>query len=175
MRFLPMLCLGLPLALLACSSSSTSTDTTDGGTTPTTGSGTDPCGLLTPSEIMAITGGTVGPGTRDQGSITCHWKISGASPAGTGSLDSLEVSYNSAMAYQAKDSPNNKGIPLIDVPELSADAYLLVVGDLFMKAGSGGLEVNLNIDKLSSLSDADKLAALKPLMIKLAKLILPRI
>ena len=133
-----------------------------------------PCSLLKPEEIAAILGGTVDAGTSEPNSTLCAWKVKGASPGATGSLDTIEVSYNAFPGIFTKTSSLVQR-PIVELPEISADAFLSVDGFLHMDVKKWGLQIHIGIDKFTSLSSAARLEAEKPIAIKLAKLVLSRL
>jgi hypothetical protein len=95
----------------------------------------DGCALLSPAEIAAALGGTVAKGVPEPPGSLCRFKVSGETKFGP--AGDYEVEVSRFDYFQDRTSPNAKGIPMADVPELGPDAYLQGIGTLWSKAPDG--------------------------------------
>jgi hypothetical protein len=108
--------------------------------------GYDGCALLSPAEIAEALGGTVTKGVPEPPGSLCRFKLSGETKFGPATDYEVEVSQFDY--FQDRTSPNAKGIPMADVPELGPDAYLQGIGTLWSKAPDGStilIHVDYNV------------------------------
>ena len=108
--------------------------------------GYDGCALLSPAEIAAALGGTVANGVPEPPGSLCRFKLSG--PTKFGPAGDYEIDVSRTDYFQDRTSPNAKGIPMADVPELGPDAYLQGIGTLWTKAPDGSaivIHVDYNV------------------------------
>jgi hypothetical protein len=108
------------------------------------GSYFDGCALLSPTEITDALGGTVSKGVPEKQSSLCRFKISGQTKYGIANDIELDVSRSTGY-FQDRTSPNAKGVPMVDLPELGPDAYVQCTGALWSKAPDGST-INVNLD-----------------------------
>ena len=165
------------VGLIACSKAHDSGPAAKAHSSPASGPSLDPCTLLQPGEIEGALGCKAAPGTHESGTALCHWDITGAPPGSPAPNEHgfVEVSYVPSIPVFAKDHAINKGMSLVDVPELAPDAYLRVDGFLFMNVRGGGLTINIHSGKYVGLGNAEGLAARKPDVAKLASLVRGRL
>jgi len=158
------------VGLIACSKAHDSEPAAKAHSSPASDPSLDPCTLLQLGEIETTLGCKAAPGTHEPGTALCHWDITGAPPGSPAPNEHgfVEVSYIPNFPVFAKDHAVNKGMELVDVPELGPDAYLRVDGFLFMNVGGGGLTISIHSGKYSGLG-------IKPDITKLASLVRGRL
>ena len=104
----------------------------------------DGCSLLSPEEIATALGGTASKGVPEAPGNMCHFKLNGQTKYGP--AKDIEVYVANGPWVMDRTNKMYEHIPMVDLPELGPDAFLVGTGGLHIKAANGS-EIHIELDR----------------------------